>query len=646
MSINDLPKRSSSRNTEETAEAAFFSALESCGLFINQGSDRHDYGSDIQIEAIHGNAVTNIRVHVQLKGTNRHENMDGSVSLSVQRTNLNYLLAQADSIYVCYHLPTDRLLACYADETHREYSHRDDEWEQQESITLNLRTPFDEEFQHRLSKRVVAANNSFRDRRLAWTVTPPKNISTLLRKAPETIHVPSNPELAREILVELYNHGQDAAISAAFEQFEAVLDSSSPAIDFAYMAEINLGINGQPINEGRVRKGIQVLECSLETSKAYPGSILYCIGNAWLALQEHENAQAAYRSALRELNQPELRKIAAQCYKNLGSVLESSGNNEKARDCYVQALETDPELNEAHFALALWYRGEGNNLERALNHLDKILPRANFELKMAAVQGWRINLLFRLGAVSEAFRDIKALLGEADRYDWIWPWCAREVFDFGRTSVEATRHALQFWQAYLEKHPEHHVAQYEELMCHWRLKSASEFTDIDFDAFKKKVSEVLSVDDSSEAFLWDRVGHWAQYDGDWIQAEEAYRKAFLTDPELYGYCFGTALNHLERYDEALPILLDQAQKHLPDAMSWFQVAVAFEHTGDAERSTFAYLRAIELDENYDLAWFNLGGVCWNSNQRVRALSIWREAIEKFPDHWLTDKLRQDFLELF
>jgi len=35
MSINDLLKRSSSHGTEE-AEVAFFSAIEACGLFLNQ----------------------------------------------------------------------------------------------------------------------------------------------------------------------------------------------------------------------------------------------------------------------------------------------------------------------------------------------------------------------------------------------------------------------------------------------------------------------------------------------------------------------------------------------------------------------------------------------------------------------------------
>ena len=62
-------------------------------------------------------------------------------------------------------------------------------------------------------------------------------------------------------------------------------------------------------------------------------------------------------------------------------------------------------------------------------------------------------------------------------------------------------------------------------------------------------------------------------------------------PTEYGLLPRTALNFLDRYDEALPMLLQQAEKHQPDAMSWFQVAIAKEHTGDEEGCIAAYKRA-------------------------------------------------------
>jgi hypothetical protein len=43
----------------------------------------------------------------------------------------------------------------------------------------------------------------------------------------------------------------------------------------------------------------------------------------------------------------------------------------------------------------------------------------------------------------------------------------------------------------------------------------------------------------------------------------------------YGYCLAIALKELERFDESVPLLLEQAQIVQPDAMSWFQLAAAY-----------------------------------------------------------------------
>ena len=99
---------------------------------------------------------------------------------------------------------------------------------------------------------------------------------------------------------------------------------------------------------------------------------------------------------------------------------------------------------------------------------------------------------------------------------------------------------------------------------------------------------------------------------------------------------------LGRFEEALPILLPQAKEHQPDAMSWFQVAVARKGTGDIAGCINAYKRALQLDQKYDLAWFNLGGVYWNSQNKADAIATWQEAIRRFPTHRLSSKLQRDF----
>jgi tetratricopeptide (TPR) repeat protein len=645
-SLNDLPQRDSAHDTAEAAESAFRAAIESCKLFVVQREDRNDYGTDVQIEARRGKAMTNIRAHVQLKGTGCPCNANGSVSLSVARTNLNYLLARTDSIYICYHCPSERLLVRYADDVYREYEHRDVDWTHRETVTINLTQPFDEEFQRRMNARLLASGKSSQDRRLLWAAAPPEQIPPLVERAAPIIEVPGEPEQARKMLSELYRAGNDVAISSSFEQFAAVLDSLPGAMDLAYMAEINLGINGSSFNKDRIRQAIPVLQSAMERGGVHPGSLLYCLGNGLLALQDYEKAGDVYRAALLQLDSLEFRGVAAQCNKNLGSALESLGETDEACPLYERALELDPDLGEAHLALALWHRRKGDDLNLALKHLDRVLPRGDSALRMSAVHGWRIDLLFKTGDIEGAFREITSLLGEASRLDWVWSWCAREVAQFGKASADAAQKAFRFWRAYLREHPKDRAAERERLLCLWRMRAAGLPTGINFDEFKLEVAQLVEKGDPDPAFLWDRVGHWAQYDKDWREAESAYRKAYELEPARYGYCLGTALNFLDRHREAMPILLSQAEEHQPNAMSWFQVAVAREGVGDIKGSICAYRRALELDGDYDLAWFNLGGLYWNSRDIGQAAETWREAIARFPDHELARKLRRDLPFLF
>ena len=92
-------------------------------------------------------------------------------------------------------------------------------------------------------------------------------------------------------------------------------------------------------------------------------------------------------------------------------------------------------------------------------------------------------------------------------------------------------------------------------------------------------------------------------------------------------------------------MLPQATEHQPDAMSWFQLAIAREGIGDIQGCIDAYKRALALDEGYDFAWFNLGSVYWNSGNDTAAVSTWRKAIRRFPKHPLSSKLRKDLPQL-
>ena len=641
--LDDLPKRDSSHRIESQSKIAFRAAISECEEFVIQ-SDECDYGTDFVIEAMDAGEMTNVRVHVQLKGTNREARADGSFSVSVARTNVNYLFMQPGSIFVCYHTPTARLLVRRVDDVVREYEHRGNDWHDQQTVTVRFKETFDHSFQQSLKEYVVASAKGERDRRRNLVVHPPETLCMLREEGAIDLPVPADPEKAKRVLVELYKRGRDRTISRSFDKFRAVLGSSDETFLLVYMAEINLGINGTECDRTRIREGIDALLNAIHAGQHSPGSLHYCMGNGWLALEQYKKARGAYNSALCLLD--ESTDIVAQCCKNLGTAMEKLNRLDAARSLYERALELDPNLAEAHFALGLWhYRHRDADLDRALAHLDAIVWPKGSAGTMSPVQGWRAEILFKQRRIDEAVREVRTLLAAAPRLAWVWSWCARLVATHGRSSVEAAQFAVSFWSMYLKEFTDDLPAKTQMLLCVYYLHDSGECTGWDYERFRRTVETMVGDGDPDAAFLWDRVGHWAQAAEDWIEAETCYRRAFALSPNEYGYCLGTALNFLQRYEEAVAVLLPQATEHQPDAMSWFQLAIAHEGIGDIQGCIDSYKRALALDEGYDLAWFNLGGVYWNSGNDTAAVSTWREAIRRFPKHPLSSKLRKDLPQL-
>lgn len=157
---------------------------------------------------------------------------------------------------------------------------------------------------------------------------------------------------------------------------------------------------------------------------------------------------------------------------------------------------------------------------------------------------------------------------------------------------------------------------------------------------------IANVDAYNAALAWDRLGHWAQDDEDWAEAERSFRKAYELARGEYGYCLAIALNELNRFDESVPLLQEQAQTVQPDAMSWFQLAAAYANLSRWSEAINAYERTLLLDPDHVVAMFDLGGTHWNRGDVVTAIEIWTSAIERFPSHELSAKLKRDSPLLF
>ncbi len=640
--FDDLPKRDRNSLIEEKAVAAFQKLISLSEDFIYQGAVRKDYGTDCQIEVVHGSQATNVRVHVQVKGTEGEVKADGAIGIEISRANLNYLLAQPRSVYVCYHGPSDSLRFNSVENVLRQYEHKGKNWTKQKTLTVDFTEMLTVERLKTLAELARSSAVSSRDRRIEQVSASVDDVPSVLKNSVAEIHVPEDVSLAGRLLAQLYESGADANISAAFDVFAAVLGLDHDTMGFCYMAEINLGMARRSHERGRIEDGLTYFVSRLEAGRYQVGSLHYTIGNGLSALGREEEAREAYEAALGDPSFANTPGPAAQCYKNLGTSFERLGDENKAIELYRKALELNPDLPEAHNALGRYHHRQGQ-YEEALVHYDRVVFTERELGRPSSVAGWRVNIQFILGDGRAAFREINSLIGVADSEPWIWPWCARQVAAFGRTSLENARLAASFWQRYLREFPEVAEARRELLLANFYLRSNGEDIGKTFAEFCMEFDRQINhLDTVDAAFAWDRLGHWAQDEENWEEAERCFRAAYELAGGHYGYCLGTALNFLNRFEESLPLLLDQAQAIQPDEMSWFQVGLAYEKLGRVPESIDAYEHALALDPAYDLAMFNLGGVFWNSGDREQALLIWRRAVEQFPDHELTARLRSEF----
>ncbi|MEX3917962.1 tetratricopeptide repeat protein [Paraburkholderia sp. BR10872] len=644
--FDELPHRHRNHEIEDNAIAAFQMRLGESGAFILQAADRKDYGTDCQIEVIADGRATNARVHVQLKGTEGALNANGSLSVGVDRTNLNYLLMQPYSFYVAYHVPTRSLRIRTVESVVQQYEHGGTNWSDQASLTVSFVDELTPTRLDRIAELARAWARASRDRRIGAVGVSATDLSShVLASAPD-VHVPDDPARARNLLVQLYEQNADDAISAGFASFAAALGAGSDAMGICYMAEINLGMDDLSHHPERIEEAIRFFRARLTDRRHQVSDLQYTIGNAFHALQDEPEAKRAFEAALADPMLAAAPELAAQIHKNLGSSYALLGDHDPAMDHYHEALRLNPELAEAHTALGIHYVRVGR-YEDALHHLDQVVFSNQKQGRTFTVTGWRANVLFNLGDGRAAFREINGLVAQADRFRWIWPWCRGLVAAFGRSSVDNARQALPFWQRYVRANPEDPQARYELLMTTFYLRGKGENVGKTYGEFCEEFDRhIAQIDADNAALPWDRLGHWAQEDDDWAEAERCFRQAYELAGGEYGFCLAIALKELGRFAESVPLLLEQAQTVQPDAMSWFQLAASYASLGCWPEAIDGYERTLGLDPDHDLARFDLGGAHWNGGDPAMAAEVWASAIARFPEHDLSAKLMHDFPSLF
>jgi len=639
---DELPKRAETHVLEAESEIAFETALSKSGLFQYQSKDRNDYGTDYNLEANKKQFVSNVRVSAQLKGTDKEVNDDGSVSISIDRKNLNYLASQPYSIYVCYHRPTNSLYVQEAESVISEYETHGQAWRTQTTVSIKFTNLLTEDY---IDKRVLSFADQEKANRLDVATSQAEDLPQTLAKQSVLISVPDDPKRASKMLMSLSSSNKDEYISDNFDAFFAVLERNLNSTQMLYLAEINLGITGLPFNEARVRDAIDFLN-SIIDEYGESGIAFYNLGNAYSVLNDVENSNMYFLMAMLHLEEDGNAETAAMTLKNLGTNYEALGNNKYAKTAFERALHYDPELAEAHFALGLISLKNGNYSE-ALEHLDSVILVNRHPKILGSVQGWRVNALFNVGNDRAAFREIFSLIAENENSNWAWSWCSRQVQQFGQRDVNLDN-SIRFWKQYLQIDKNDPLGITELLSSQNMLLQKDSLCNIDSFDLEAEVEghhadEVIN--DNQAALLYDKIGHRYQSKGEWLIATEFFKKAHDLVPGPYACCLATAYNHLNLFPEALDVLITHEHTYSNDDVYWFQRGLSLSRTYSYEGAVEAFRKAVELNDNYEKAWYNLAGNYFNNGENEKAKETFEIALQKSPDDAMADQARKILAQL-
>ena len=119
---------------------------------------------------------------------------------SVSRTNLNYLLAQPYSFYVCYHVPSDSLRVSFVENVLRQYEHSGKSWTEQQTLTINFVDVLTVDRLRALAALARSSSASSRDRRVEQLSATVDDLPGVLKRSVAEIHVPENADLACQLL--------------------------------------------------------------------------------------------------------------------------------------------------------------------------------------------------------------------------------------------------------------------------------------------------------------------------------------------------------------------------------------------------------------------------------------------------------------
>ncbi len=136
--LGPLPKGDRNDDIQQLCLNAFRNCLP-VDRFLFRDERVDDKGVDGALEIKLDGSYTNFRAQIQLKGTDSLlTNADGSVSLSIAVSNLNYLLNGPSPIFALWMSRTDQLRFVWARDERRRVENTNPDWQSQTTVTIRF----------------------------------------------------------------------------------------------------------------------------------------------------------------------------------------------------------------------------------------------------------------------------------------------------------------------------------------------------------------------------------------------------------------------------------------------------------------------------------------------------------------------------
>ncbi len=299
-----------------------------------------DKGVDGSIELLINRQATNLRAQIQLKSTDSaNANQDGSISYSIDTSNLNYLLYGGNTaLYILYIAPNKELRFAWASDERRRLDQENPEWMQQGTVTIRFRDLLTLETTNHIHQRIL------REGRLHREINDNLSRASLNEQVTVTI----NPETLETI---------DPA-----ETKELILTSGVTMVSSGYGSLVLQAIDTLRASDKQLPRILTIKIHAHYTLGEYQDA-LACIGKALLHQDELAPEDRRLLIALRDSCRYETGQID---YTEFSRLLEEAEEEEDDDLSFPRRL---------------------NQLRYALRHEDDLVGRRNMIMELRLIVG-------------------------------------------------------------------------------------------------------------------------------------------------------------------------------------------------------------------------------------------------------------------